>query len=465
MPIVFKGLLRLGPVLGLSIIACSGPPPSEKATRQNVLATAQPAAVSPSLSLQTNGPTKELEVAIPSAVCAADQVACQSLPGQPAPLPSERPTAATPSPLPSAILARTTAANVSGIRIYEAPPRDVIEHAETVSQDTLTEYGLPPRPDRASAPLAYESWLQSVTGGLPAQPTTYAYAYQTPWLGGHDGSYPLVRHGAGSSSYEEVEAHPLTTPVPIIPIFVTTNIRHDARQPSPNWSGIDIYEPNGKPFKKAFIQGTFTVPRATCSFGQSGVLYASAWVGIDGWGSSTDVLQAGTDFTINCSRPSTAQTYAWTEWYPADSKKVTNFPVSANDSVTIEVWTTGDGVGRAHIVDNTSHKQIPAIAFNPPPGTKLVGDNVEWIVERPEVGGNYSDFANYGTLSMVGRACIPSGNGPCSINLYPGSTPLGQLLNIYLTTTNSERAISSAAVPDATGGFAPPDMIQFTALP
>jgi len=90
--------------------------------------------------------------------------------------------------------------------------------------------------------------------------------------------------------------------------------------------------------------------------------------------------------------------------------------------------------------------RFPAIAFNPPPGTKLVGDNVEWDRRAPEVGGNYSDFANYGRFSMSG-ALHTFRYGPCSINLYPGSTPLGQLLNIYLTTTNSERAISSAAVP------------------
>jgi Peptidase A4 family len=93
---------------------------------------------------------------------------------------------------------------------------------------------------------------------------------------------------------------------------------------STNWSG---YAVNGSDGSVSLAFASWTVPSVACA--GSGLSYAAAWVGIDGFQSST-VEQIGTD--SDCAL-GTASYYAWYEFYPAASKLISGLTVTPGDQV------------------------------------------------------------------------------------------------------------------------------------
>ena len=229
------------------------------------------------------------------------------------------------------------------------------------SDADIAANGLPPRPSKAASSGAFASWQRAVT------------------------------------------SHPMR----VLPVLRQTDIRHGPNRDrgiaasaalSDNWSGYVVMNSVTSYVPTSFdaILADYVVPTAQQAFGacNSGFDYSSTWVGIDGEGSN-DVLQAGTEADATCSG-STSQAYydAWYEWYPNDEVVVSNFAVNPGDDIYVEVWSSGATTGHAYMIDYTSNQSFN-VTFAAPPGTSLIGNSAEWIVERPSVGGSLATLTNY----------------------------------------------------------------------
>ena len=167
-----------------------------------------------------------------------------------------------------------------------------------------------------------------------------------------------------------------------------------------NWSGYGISGSSGTfESNNSYVIAKWVVPIAQTAFGVcNGTRVESAqWPGFDGIVSS-DVLQAGTEADAVCSGSTTTTAYFfWYEWYPNPPITVSP-PAHPGDVVSSEVWyTTASPHGHAMLA-NYSVNESATYGFNPPSGTTFAGSSVEWIVERPSLGGGaFADLTNYVT--------------------------------------------------------------------
>jgi hypothetical protein len=123
----------------------------------------------------------------------------------------------------------------------------------------------------------------------------------------------------------------------------------------------------------------------------------SVWIGIDGTNGSTDVFQAGVRCDVLAS--GATEYYAWVEWFPDGEAKISNFPISPGDhlEVTVNAYDSTNGIIR---IQNLTQSKQTSSTISPPPGSKLIGNTAEWIVERPTINGNLSTLANYGSVQF-----------------------------------------------------------------
>ena len=164
--------------------------------------------------------------------------------------------------------------------------------------------------------------------------------------------------------------------------------------------------PGHYPFRPAntYVYGVFTVPVAREAYNLCNVntRYASFWVGIDGF-NSPDVLQAGIEADASCSSQITSAYYsAWYEWYPDYEIRVSSPAVGPGDEIYVYVWNTSRTVGNYYMVNYTQN-EVSSLSFDAPSGTQLVGDLVEWIAERPSIGGTLAMLTNYVAEPVVLR--------------------------------------------------------------
>jgi hypothetical protein len=109
------------------------------------------------------------------------------------------------------------------------------------------------------------------------------------------------------------------------------------------------------------------------------------WVGLDG-SLNNQVLQAGTAATVTGE---TIDYWAWFEWFPAPPVRITNFPISAGDLVTVLVCAVTPTQGYASML-NRSTGATTSVGFLPPAGFTSQGTTAEWIAE-----GISSDLPNW----------------------------------------------------------------------
>ena len=171
------------------------------------------------------------------------------------------------------------------------------------------------------------------------------------------------------------------------------------------------------------IQASWTVPRvyptpdkwksATTWDNDPSRYLCGIWVGIDGWRTSHDVLQAGTGMRCEVDKDGilSHETFAWFEWFPEDKKVLTNFKVEAGDVITVMVDYLGTDpedaethVGRAVFV-NESNSTYTSFQYNYKAKSerhKFKGDTAEWILE----GHGRRIFPNFGATFMYN--CLAS---------------------------------------------------------
>lgn len=148
---------------------------------------------------------------------------------------------------------------------------------------------------------------------------------------------------------------------------------------STNWSGYASTTGGATD-----VTGSWVVPNLTCTAGQN--TYSSAWVGIDGDGSST-VEQIGTEHDCINGQPSY---YAWYEMYPKPGRKI---PVTVSAGATMNARVRYAGNGNFVLTLNgysTTQKSM-----------KAQRASAEWIMEAPWSGG-VLPLANFGTIGFNG---------------------------------------------------------------
>jgi hypothetical protein len=294
-------------------------------------------------------------------------------------------------------------------RGHAQPPRDFDPLSASDAQ--LTQFGYPPRPDAATAPDRYAVWKKLVTA--PQQRLQPALEHTTI----HNGHAYLVSPGGA----------------PGLARNARSGIANDAANATTmNWSGYAVVD-GQNPFQSGTtVYGEWVVPVAqqqagTCTGTWS---YSSEWVGIDGF-TSSDVLQAGIEVDAFCGNGSTMAFYsAWYEWYPDVETRITNLPIAPGNIIGVEVWNTGPTQGNAYIVNYTTQQSV-SLAFNAPAGTSLVGDSVEWIVERPQVNGAFADLTHY--VAEPFNFCHAAAG---AATYSPGASPTGTVYSIDMIDDN-----------------------------
>ena len=188
---------------------------------------------------------------------------------------------------------------------------------------------------------------------------------------------------------------------------------------STNWGG---YAVTGSTGSITLVTASWVVPAVTCP--STGNTFASFWVGIDGFSSST-VEQTGTD--SDC-RGGAAQYYAWYEFFPAGSVTIRSMSVTPGDPMVAAVWFTS-GQFTAGIKDVRTGQTFTTSATVP----AALRNSAEFIVEAPLVCGlltgcNVAALSNFNTVGFgkgntgVALTCGLVMNGvPGSITGFPSS--------------------------------------------
>jgi hypothetical protein len=258
----------------------------------------------------------------------------------------------------------TAATRPKGVGVVAAPPAGF--NPLTASPAARAQYAIPPMPDPRVAPGAYDRWQKAVAG--PAKRAVAPVLTQTNIFNG-----PAKKVG------------------PSVPSGTANNV---ITATSSNWSGGSVIN-SSNPFTLEAIIGEFVVPTAHQAFGScTEEDYSSQWPGIDGNGSG-DVLQAGIEVDALCSGGTTTGFYsAWIEWFPFDEVRVSSPAIRPGDLVYVQVWNTSPTSGLAYFYDYSTEVSAEYV-LTAPSGTKLVGDSIEWIVERPGISAGLATLTNY----------------------------------------------------------------------
>jgi Peptidase A4 family len=309
----------------------------------------------------------------------------------------------------------TAATRPVGVGVVAAPPAGF--NPLTASPAARAQYAIPPMPDPRVAPGAYDKWRKAVAG--PANRAVAPVLTQTNIFNG-----PAKMVG------------------PSVPSGTANNV---VTATSGNWSGTSIVN-STNPFKLEAITGEFVVPRALQAFGSctGSYDYSSLWPGIDGNGSG-DVFQAGIEVDALCSGGTTTGFYsAWIEWYPFSEVRVSSPAIRPGDLVYVEVWNVSPTSGYAYFYDYSTEVSAEYV-LTAPSGTTLVGDSIEWIVERPGIGGGLATLTNY--VDAPWSYGVAWNYQAASPTFYAdGLAPAAGTLEEITMLDNSNLGISSATI-------------------
>jgi hypothetical protein len=209
------------------------------------------------------------------------------------------------------------------------------------SEKTLTRHGFPPCPDHIRMPHAAAKWVKAFRHYSE-------FKHIVP-------KFKLLPHSHGLNRRIQ-----------------KSSVGH-VNATSENWSGSVLFIGGGDSFK--WMSGSWTVPNVYPT--TSSTTIASVWLGIDGDG-SPDVMQAGTDTFADGS------VWPWFEWFPAYPVGIDNFSVKAGDAIYLLLCATSTTTAWMSIANLTA-KEYTNLSFSAPPGTTLMGNCAEAIVERPGI--------------------------------------------------------------------------------
>ena len=266
----------------------------------------------------------------------------------------------------------TIPTNVEGIRAYPTPPSGFDPLA--ASDEELAAYGIPMRPDKVHEPAEYRQWTRLAM--LMSNPHARWYGELKPRrVRGNLGTATLSPNGDQNRDQGAVFA---------------TSVQ------GKGWSGV-VNTVSGTTWSKTksfqWVTGEFNVPYPQQAFSGSGNIcdgdtdQASFWVGLGGLtvtgvnlGNQNNIAQAGIDIFAYCGIGTAQGAYAWVEWFPGAS--VGLYSVNAADDIMVNITNTSATAGSFVVADYTN-QTVAGYTITAPPGYKLVGNEAEYIVERP----------------------------------------------------------------------------------
>jgi hypothetical protein len=276
----------------------------------------------------------------------------------------------------------TVETNIPGVRFFKPPPGNFV--GLKASNEELLRYGFPPRPLQDVRSKAYSEWAKVVTGK-------------------YERVFPRLRQAKIRRELPAI--------LPEIPRGGTTQ--------NPQWSGVSLIARGNAWGTLASVAYAWwevpTCPPPTLPIQETSCL---VWVGIDGSNGSTDVFQGG---TFSISQIFVSTTEAFFEWFP-DAAVLINgndFAVRAGDLLRVAVFVCTPTDCVINIVNGTTGKMAPPCHIYPQSGQRIWGNCVEWIVERPQLGGNIASLLDYGKLEM--DHCEASSQTLLSTPANPGS--------------------------------------------
>jgi Peptidase A4 family len=262
--------------------------------------------------------------------------------------------------------------SIPGVYAFTQPPEN-FDPVQATNEE-LMEHGYPVRPGNDRTSMLYEHWAKHVTR-------------KTKWLVPDLVELPNRRGIAQRISQAQQSATKYTAN-------------------SLNWSGsvvVDLTNPWSS--ESASIEGEWIVPGLDCYGVGIGPFYCCQWVGIDGWEPNAPFLfQCGTETDIGCGVDGGLEPrYFWYEWLPGNQVKLNNLGVHSGDHVMV-VATINPGPKYLFMFLNVTTMQSVQMEIQPTGGQHIVGNSVEWIVERTEIDGAYSNLANFGKAQLGGIA-------------------------------------------------------------
>jgi len=265
------------------------------------------------------------------------------------------------------------------------------DETRLLSDEELQNRGYPFRPEAATDPEAYASWLLFVSRPITLLPP-------------HLVSTNIFHH-------------------PYVQAGVTTSY---------NWSGYVGNGPNKRTYDD--ITGTYTQPElVACS--TNNTTYSAFWDGLDGYIGLSDLVQAGTEADCTNSGGTNFFNYqAWEELLPNQPTEQ-NLGISPNpaDEMNVHVWI-GDSSG--HVTQNGAYAwfyvgdvtQSNAAEVSVPLGTTyFVGKTAEWIMERPSVSGGFPLLSDYSYAYMNAAAAYKF-----STNKWLNYSKLSKLVQLWI---------------------------------
>lgn len=314
--------------------------------------------------------------------------------------------------------------NVEGIHTYPAPP--VGFKPLTASDEELAAYGFPPRPDKVDDAHGYEVWARVMS--MPA----------TRWFG------ELKARSNRSDPAAATLTQNQTRPGKFTASSGTTK----------NWSGVvNTLASTSYSSTKSFccVAAEFVVPQPQQAFNGSGgnicdgdTDQAAFWVGQGGFtvagknlGNQNNLVQSGVDILAPCGN-SNGGAYAWLEWYPANPVEL--FLVSAGDDIYVSVNNTSSTTATINLIDETGQTAV-SVGITAPKGVKLVGNEAEYVVERP--GGDSSTPTGFYPLANYIWSFWDYARSKTFAKkyYYPGSTA-ASTYDVYMTDDNGDQVIS-----------------------
>jgi hypothetical protein len=198
---------------------------------------------------------------------------------------------------------------------------------------------------------------------------------------------------------------------------------------STNWSGYAVNTTAGGVSR---VAANWVVPAVSSTV--SG--YSSAWVGIDGWSSST-VEQIGTDSDYLNGH---AQYYGWYEMYPAAPVNL-SLAIRPGDTISASVSYSGPNQFVLSITDVTTGGSFSTTQTL----AQAQRSSAEWVQEAPSSVSGVLPLANFGTISFSGAtATVGGATGPVDAS-WPGST----LYQINMVTRTGAAKATTSALSDS----------------
>ncbi|HTJ61198.1 MAG TPA: G1 family glutamic endopeptidase [Candidatus Saccharimonadales bacterium] len=164
------------------------------------------------------------------------------------------------------------------------------------------------------------------------------------------------------------------------------------RSTSRNWSGY--VSTGGSSYTS--VSGTWVIAKPDANV--AGI--DATWVGIGG-ANTTDLIQAGTEATVNGD--GTVSYDAWTETLPQSTRTIT-LPVNAGDTVSVTISERSAGLWVVDMKNVTTGGSFSTtIRYN---SSK---SSAEWIEEAPSVGRGIAPLDSFGSVKFTAGSVTVDG--------------------------------------------------------